>query len=170
MAASDSDDDEAAPDAAPLVYELNVPFGVYPGQTFVADVGGQRMMIQVPPGVPPGGLIQVPGPSPAAPTPQPPPSAPHPPPQQPNPSPPQTQPPAPPDDEFLSSPPDLLSMLLGIDPPPLQPGTEPWIIELLQSGERIETMVQELGTALPRLALPAPRGALGWPRPCLLRV
>ena len=46
-----------------MMYQLEVPAGVSPGQQFQADVGGQMMVITCPQGAGPGSTIQVAGPA-----------------------------------------------------------------------------------------------------------
>ena len=42
-----------------MMYQLEVPAGVGPGQQFQADVGGQMMVITCPQGAGPGSVIQI---------------------------------------------------------------------------------------------------------------
>ena len=58
---------EAAPIAAPEMYEVQVPPGVRPGQAFHATIAGQVMLITNP-GVLPGQTVQVAGPTASLPT------------------------------------------------------------------------------------------------------
>jgi len=51
-----------------MMYEIEIPTGVYPGQAFQASVAGQLMLITCPENSQPGTTIQVAGPSPTAPT------------------------------------------------------------------------------------------------------